>query len=146
MGRVDRFFRIAYLASQKVPKSCKYKHGAVLANGSRLISIGYNEPKSNPIIPDLLCNGSRKRHMHAEIKAVCSISANYTRALCRVKPFYMDRINLKGYTLYVIRRTNNGYAYSKPCNFCVGFLSSVGLKNIWYTDDNGRARHMELIQ
>lgn len=47
-------------------------------------------------------------------------------------------INLKGKDIHVIRfRRNGSIGMSKPCEFCQKMIESVGIRRVYYTDDNG---------
>jgi deoxycytidylate deaminase len=88
---------------------------AIIAVGSKPVSLGCNQKKSHPKQKTLYNPG---RSIHAELAAVigCSLTA------------------LDGATIYVARHYNDGSpALAKPCPRCMELLVSVGIKKAVYT-------------
>lgn len=131
--RVDRFFKLAYKATLSTPKSCRFAVGAVIVMGSRVVSKGFNEPRTHPASPSPSEGRSPRRHIHAEVKAVCCLNEAQKAQLHRC-------------TIYVTRRRaiGNGMGMSKPCPYCEKFLLEHGITNVWYTDNDGNPRYMKL--
>lgn len=122
----------------------KQKLGAVLMQGSKVIAVGYNTTKTNPLQKafnkyrafgfDTLNNGQ----IHAEMMIL-------------LKTKYMD-IDYSKTTLYIYREYHyspfnsnpdlqaktNKPALAKPCKACLHALWGRGITNIYYSDDNGR--------
>lgn len=96
----------------------QHKVAAVIFKGKRIISIAHNSVRANKI-PHKFKNFLESTHAeaHAIIKA---------------------RQNLKGYDILVIRinRTGN-IALAKPCEFCQDFIDYVGIRSVYYSDNDG---------
>lgn len=97
----------------------KYKIGAVVFKGQRIIGSGYNGVRSNSIHPKY------KTHinsLHAEQMALLNL----------------DWDRLRGYSIFVARINNKGlFRLAKPCEMCQKLLLYVGIKKIYYTTDKG---------
>ena len=108
-------------ALQEVEKSNhhQFKVAAIIFKGSRILSCGVNGIRS--------CSKLNKKFqewensLHAE--QACIINA---------------RRDLKGTSMLVIRVNKQGeFRMAKPCGMCAGFLSSVGIKEVYYTTSTG---------
>ena len=102
-----------------------FKHGAVLLRGGKVINTSCN--KSNH------CSfGTRFRRrdeglptLHAELGCILNL----------------DRAATEGTTMLVVRVGKSGeYRMSKPCTMCRAVLSHVGVKKVYYTDENGELK------
>jgi deoxycytidylate deaminase len=95
----------------------KFRVGCVIVRGSKIVSFGWNDgvkthTKSNHPFKSL----------HAEADAI--ISAR--------------REDLSGCSAYVARlRKDGSIAIAKPCQFCEAMLRKVGIKQVFYTTDDG---------
>lgn len=94
--------------------SAKDKHGAVLVKGGRVLAVGTNIPRNEP-----LCLS--EEHMY-------NISVHAEEAVLRqVK-------NSTGCVLYVARSNRAGNPMlSKPCDRCYGILVRSGVKKVFHT-------------
>lgn len=104
--------------------TCRWKHGAVLAKGSRVLTWS----------PNVLRNDSRIDYTgatyHAEEAAL--------RELCRATGETYGRGNFKGVTAYVARVNNFGETrLSRPCKNCWKLLVSQGITEVVYTNEMG---------
>lgn len=106
----------------------KQTHFAVGYIGKQKL-IGYNKNKTNP---NFVWKGSKDiivSSIHAEIDVLAKIPLHKRKDLV----LYVTRLK---------RKSNNGYTIhdSRPCCHCIDFLikNHVKLKNIWYTDSNGK--------
>ena len=92
----------------------KYRLGASLFRGSRLVSTGVNQIKTHTKSPHSY------RMIHAEIDA-----------LLRAEPE-----TVSGSTLFVVRILKNlRFASSKPCDCCWEMASSLGVRRVVYFDN-----------
>lgn len=95
----------------------KARIGAVIVYKNQVIGQGYNKQKTHPMAKNF------SRHIHAELDAVL----NVPRKL---------RINLEGASIYLYREDKEGRsALCKPCKFCCELLKQVGIKTIYYTEN-----------
>lgn len=86
--------------------------GAVISNGGRLISVGYNQKKTHPLTNTFT--------LHAEAHAIIACRYNTPR--------------LDGSILWVARDTVNGMpAMAKPCGDCMRLIVAAGIKRVYYT-------------
>lgn len=108
------FFRLAKSASEC--SEAFYPMGAVIVD-KRPISVGYNKIKTHPEF----ANGSGWWTIHAEIDALIP-----------------TRFDVKGCDIYVYREFANGrLAMAKPCDACLAVLIECGIKNVYFTTDDG---------
>lgn len=104
--------RLFYLAQRVALLSlCKHRHGAVIADGSRIISIGCNRAVSHPK-SFLFLRGT----IHAEQRAI-----------------NLAHGSVAGMTLYSARMgwSNN----SRPCRLCMACIQEAGIRTIVYLHD-----------
>lgn len=106
--------RIAYDAALLSTHS-KYRLGASLFRGNRLVATGVNKMKTHTKSPHFY------RMVHAEIDALLRV----------------DRELIEGSTLFVVRVLKNlKFATSKPCECCWEMSLRFGVKRLVYFDTN----------
>jgi deoxycytidylate deaminase len=116
-------FRIARLASRKSEFSrfSRGRHGACLLKGNRVVSFGFNQRKTHPIVSKFTKSvDGRKRFVviHAELDCI----------------FGLDSSSTEGGTMYVWRESSKGTPLiSKPCEMCSLLLRQAKLKKVIYT-------------
>ena len=100
----------------------RFKVGAVIYDKRRLISFGTN---------------------HLE-RSVRSYNRKYVQFEGKIHAEVMSIINaktdLQGYSIVVVRVNKKGQLrMSKPCEFCMGYIHSVGIrtKDIYYSSSSG---------
>lgn len=122
------FFNIAKKMSE-LSEHPKYKIGAVVVSGHRIISSAYNSTtKTHPI--QKMCNQYRfpvdegEHILHAEVAALV--------------PLIRDKADLSKAEIYTYRIHKNGkLALSRPCAGCMQLINSCGICTIGYTADDG---------
>jgi len=134
MCRKARFSNIAFEAALNSKQ--KYKHGAVVTKGSKIICVGHNEGMRTKTM------GEVRSCMHAEIMA-----ANYlVNVILKKKYGKKFREHTKKYTVWVIRKTchmsaraqNNTNVYeSQPCYYCLNTLEKLGFTKVGFSNENG---------
>lgn len=114
------FSSILKLAIEEASKSNhKQRIGCVIFKGKRIISSAHNAVRSNKI-PHKFKNFLESSHAEAQ----CIIKA---------------RRNLKDYDILVVRLNNKGeMLLAKPCEFCQDFIDFVGIRNVYYTTNDGK--------
>ncbi len=96
-------------------KDCYYQLCALVVKKNRVLSVGYNNPKTHPLAK------TKMRQLHAEIDALIG---------CTEK-------QLDGAELIVVRaRRDRKIGMAKPCKVCHEFIKHVGIKRVYYTVDN----------
>lgn len=119
------------LAKREANKSTfRQRLGAVICKGGRPLSFGHNETgRYNPISKE----DYRKDSIHAEEKAILRL-------------LKAGRLHdLVGASLYVSRLMKNGTCgLAAPCKRCEALARSVGIKDVFYTTENGETMRMKL--
>lgn len=102
--------------------------GCVIVYKNRVISVGYNTAKENPI--QKVYNRERgynvetaHNSLHAEMMALVR---------CRGVNIDWEKAIMCTYREY----PDGSLAMSKPCKACMKALQHRGIKKIWYTGDN----------
>lgn len=108
-----RYFDLAKKLSHK--SEHKFKLGAVIVKGNRVMGIGYNSTKTHPKAK------TRFKTLHAEHDALLDTGLN----------------DVKGATAYVYRETKDGCpACAKPCPACQEIFKTAGIKKVYYSVEN----------
>ena len=90
--------------------------GCVIAIGSRVIAVGWNQVKTHTQ------SNSWGHYLHAEI-----------HALLGLRPY-----DMRGSTMYVCRvRKGGDMGMSKPCAACQAAIRAAGIKQVVYTNAQG---------
>lgn len=128
--QIKRYFDLA----KKVSKLSDYetnKTGAILVHKNKILSVGCNKKQSSPI--------QKKYNIYRTTnKRVYDVNKqnNYTHAEISCLQGYTRHI--KNCSIFVYREKKDGsIGLSKPCNACSMYLKDKGVKNIYYTTDNG---------
>ena len=111
---------IAKKASEKSKE--RFKMGAVITRGNRVLAHGYNINKTHPKY-----GSGEYKTVHAESSAICKC--------------IRQGIKLEGASIWVYRRNEQ---LAKPCPCCMELIRSVGIKNVYYTDGKDQLSHIKL--
>jgi len=112
----DRGFRYAVKAAC-LSGFRSHRVGAALFHKNKLIRMGWNRKKSHPLCPT-------EHSQHAEFNLCVGLDKLVLSPRC---------------ILYVARLTRTGdVGIAKPCEACQDFIRSVGIKRIFYTNQNGQ--------
>lgn len=96
--------------------SYKYRVGAAILKGARVLSYGHNKVKTHP-------NSTNQWKMiHAELDAL----------------YKLDPEQAVGATLCVVRLSAVGLASSKPCPSCWAAIEQAGVERLIYVDLDGQ--------
>lgn len=94
----------------------RWKLGAVVANGNRVVSLAPNKYRNNPQVD------SDNATVHAEVAAIKAAGNK----------------DLKGLTIYIARVAKSGKtAMARPCSNCMKVIVAEGIREIVYTNDIG---------
>lgn len=94
----------------------RYKHGAIIVKGGRIISTGINKIRNHPDVFGESTEIKKHSHIHAEIDAMRKVS------------------DLRNAKIYVARINNNGKTgLSRPCDNCYNSILEAGITRIVYT-------------
>jgi deoxycytidylate deaminase len=128
-NREKRFFSIAreisFMSNFKGPHI-----GAVVVEGKRVISTGFNSNKTRPLQHQY----NKYRHFANYSNAVSSEHAE-TAALSHL---IGKDIDWKNTSLFVYREKKNGeLGCTRPCPACRQLIKDLQIKNIYFIDENG---------
>lgn len=125
-NRENRFFDVA----KSVAKTSDFHKGRVgccVVYKKVILSVASNTEKTHPLqrkynrFRNFDVDGSPAR-MHSEIRALI--------------PIINEHISWKDVELYVYRVLKNGYpAISKPCPTCMKLINDLGIRTIFYIDE-----------
>jgi deoxycytidylate deaminase len=105
--------------------SVRYRVGAVVAKGRRVISVGFNKKKTHPDTKKFAYHAWA--NLHAEMAACIGV----------------DYPGLLGAELYVVRLLKNGsWGVARPCAGCEEFLQQIGIKAVHFSAGLGRKREI----
>lgn len=115
-----------------------FKLGCVITYKGHIIGRGRNSNKTHPLQEKYnkryrkfnACDKGNIRHsIHAELSALMSV------------PYVVGKeVDWSKVGVYVYRICNGkpgGHGCAKPCPACMGLLRDYGIRDIFYTDDNG---------
>ena len=130
---IERGFKLAKNASKF--SDCKIKIGAVLIYKNKVISVGYNTTKSNPIqkMYNIYRNTNERKYdvekrnngVHAEIMTLQHATRSFKGDLNKCSIFVYSE------------KKDGSTRLTRPCMGCSKMLEELGVKNIYYTTDNG---------
>jgi len=131
-----RFFREAMREAEKSDFP-RFHVGCVVTYKGHVISAAHNSEKTDPLQKEYnryrhfkYQNHSEVRHsLHAEIKALKSI------------PYPVrEQVEWKDVSVYTYRicpGLSHGFGISRPCESCRKYIKDLGIRNIYYTTDDG---------
>jgi deoxycytidylate deaminase len=115
------------IASKEALKSQHKQHklGAVIEKGGRILSVGYNSIRPSHVL--------KTNTLHAEAAAILKLLKDRRQH------------DLVGSNLYVSRFTRGGrIGMARPCPHCRSLAQSVGIRQVFYTTDEGTTETMKL--
>lgn len=121
----DRYIRLAI--QQASQSNMDVRVGAVLVKHKHVMGAGCNR-KDHPILRKGVV---KKLHhnfgLHAEVAALYNVDETYNA------------------DLYVVRlRKDNSIGLAKPCESCYHYLSMMNVKNVIFSDNEGRYHRMRV--
>lgn len=107
----------------------RFKLGAVIFKGSRIISASHNYLRSCANIKPQYRKWSNS--LHAEQAAILAAG---------------EWSKLKGCDLLVMKisKTTGSISNARPCEFCMATMVHVGIKRVYYSDENGSIAVLDL--
>ena len=99
----------------------RFRIGAVIFKGSRIISSGHNDIRSTSQIKDKY--KKFENSLHAEQAALMNI----------------DWSKVKGCSILVIKISSSKgiLSMAKPCKICQKLLTHIGIHNVYYSNEKG---------
>lgn len=111
-AHLNRALKMAAVSTER------QKHGALVASGRRVLSVGVNTFRSHP---NTVTDPKHHASFHAEVAAIRALRTSPTAA-----------------TIYVARVIKNGSpGLSRPCSACYAAIKSAGIKRVVYSADDG---------
>ena len=97
--------------------SCRFRHGAVIVKGGRVIAVGVNTHRNHPCV---VTSPKNESSFHAEIMALRALQSEECA---------------KGADIYIARIgwSEGEPRLSKPCSICHAALINAGIRKIYYT-------------
>lgn len=131
--QIQKYFNIAKeLAARSTQR--KTKVGCVIVYRNRIIGSGINSNKTNPMQrkynrlrgfdPD---STNTKNTIHAECDAILH--------LCDYNNINWNKVHIFIYRI----KNKTGFGLARPCKSCEAMIRDLGIKNIYYTTENGWA-------
>lgn len=94
----------------------RYRHGAIVVKGGRILSTGINKVKNHPDVFEDKETILENSHIHAEVDALKKVG------------------RVKGATIYIVRVNKTGKTgLSRPCDSCYERIVDAGITKIIYT-------------
>lgn len=123
-------FAIKQAQQHEYPGHISYRHCAVIVKGGSIVSIGFNQSKTNSFVEHYtsITRGPREYCVstHAEMHAVIQARGNTDLTGCKM---YVARINYK-------HNATMNCGISRPCPICQNVMNSYGIKKALYTIDD----------
>lgn len=126
------------LVDKHPDQESRFKLCAVTLKGSRVLTIGFNRPRTDPgLFKIIVKNDITEMYPTSKTDYIsCNIHAE-TNALKRLKS--------DADTLFVVRRDLNGrLTMAKPCNVCMAAIKQTSIKKIYYSNQDGEIECIKL--
>ena len=124
LSKAHRAYFAAAKAVSKMSDFPRVAVGAVVVQGHRIISSGYNSCKSDPVQKQYnkyRFSEDTPASIHAEVMALKGLMNR-------------DDIDFKNVSLYVYRESKSGkLAMAKPCASCDALIKDLGIRHVYYT-------------
>lgn len=125
----NKIIEVSYALINKHNADLRCRHFSFILDRNRIISIGFNSPKTHPknlkynYVNKLKENISNIVGTHSELNAVIRLGEEDCSGLTLVN----TRIN-----------RNNDLDYSAPCSGCQDMINQLEFSNIYYTNSQGK--------
>lgn len=135
----ERMFHQAHIEAEMSDYK-RFHIGCVITYKKHIIGRGHNSNKSHPMQKEYnrqfrdfnVAKGNYIHDaLHAEIAAINSIP--YTIGID------VDWSKVKVFVYRICKGKSFGYGNAKPCPACLNAIKELGIRNIYYTDDDGYA-------
>lgn len=137
--RINHYFNLAKNASHYSDNK-RAKLGSVIIYKNKVLSVGWNvENKTNPLQEEY--NRLRGYDISVEFTK-SSLHAEFS-AMLRIKHMEIDFGKIH---MFVYREKKDGTTgNARPCPACMGLAKTLGIKNIYYTTNEGWAYEKIII-
>lgn len=111
----------------------KARLGAVLIYKGKVVSVGWNSTKTSPLQRQL------NRYRGYNVDASEAHNTLHAEVSCLTKAKDLD-IDWGRANLFIYRIKKDGSSgLAKPCKGCQALIKSMGIKNVYYSTENGWA-------
>ena len=128
--KINRYLDMA----KEVSKQGNYKQyqlGAIAVYKGCLLAYGYNSTKTSPL------QKHYNRERGFDVEASNAYATIHAEVSCLSKIRYLN-IDFNKVQLYVYREHKNGIkALARPCAACRKMIKDMGIKEVWFTTENG---------
>lgn len=107
-----------------------FRLGAVIFNHNSILSVGYNQVRSNHIPNEF-------KHFYETLHCETAAVLNYKKDLSNLK-------NCEMLVIRISRSVNNNLVMAKPCIWCERLLRKIQLKRVYYSNDLGEIVSLKL--
>lgn len=123
----NKFIRTLRNITKDLDNGLRCKHAAMLTDNGKIISIGVNKSKSDPI---------QKKHSCSH--KITNIFVEYSWTHAEIDCLKGLKMDFKHATLYVIRTDSNGHlAESCPCKGCQSLINKLYIPRIVHSTADG---------
>lgn len=128
--RINHYFNLARNACY-YSDFMKARLGAVLIYKGKVMSVGWNSTKTSPLQRQL------NRYRGYDVDASEAHNTLHAEVSCLTKVRDLD-IDWGRASIFVYRIKKDGSAgLSYPCKGCMALIKSMGIKNIYFSTENG---------
>jgi tRNA(Arg) A34 adenosine deaminase TadA len=112
----------------------RFRHGAVITKGGRVLSYSPNVKRNDPNIDH------ENATYHAEEAAIRKFAYSCSYG------YLLPQGAMKGYSLYVARvGVDNEPLMSRPCDECMNYIYYLGIRKIGFTNELGGLSHETIM-
>lgn len=130
--RINHYFNLARNACY-YSDFMKARLGAVLIYKGKVMSVGWNSTKTSPLQRQL------NRYRGYDVDASEAHNTLHAEVACLTKARDLD-IDWGRASIFVYRiKKDESAGLARPCKGCQALIKSMGIKNIYYTTDDGWA-------
>lgn len=130
--RINHYFDLARNACFYSDCNCA-RLGAVLVYKNKVMSVGWNNTKTNPLQQEL----NQHRNLDSNVHEINNSLHAEVTCLLRARGL---NIEYSKSSLFVYRIKKDGSSgLSRPCKGCMSLIKELGIKNIYYSTESGWA-------
>jgi len=130
--RINHYFNLARNACY-YSDFMKARLGTVLIYKGKVMSVGWNSTKTSPLQRQL------NRYRGYDVDASEAHNTLHAEVACLTKAKDLD-IDWSRASIFVYRIKKDGsVGLSHPCKGCMALIKSMGIKNIYFSTENGWA-------
>lgn len=128
-NKEKRFFNMA----REVSFLSDFKHaklGAVVVSGNRILSTGYNSYKTRPL--------QHRYNIYRSFDGYESSVARQHAEIAALSPLIGKDVDWNRTSIYIYRELKNKEkACSRPCKGCYKLIRDLGIKTIYFINEDG---------